>query len=53
MHRVLFAELAVLLELDTIGIVLLVLIGIVVPLLADGAGKGYLIPVGVSHGMPP
>ena len=53
MNGVLFAKSAILFKFDTIGIVLLVLIGIVVPLLADGAGKGYLIPVGVSHGMPP
>lgn len=39
MKGVLTAETAILVELETIGIVLLVLEGIVVPLLAFGAGK--------------
>ena len=38
----LFAEAAVLIELETIGIVLLVLEGVVVSLLAFGAGQGDL-----------
>ncbi len=44
------AELAILFKLDTIGIVLLVLIGIVIPLLANGASKSDLVPIGAfSH----
>ena len=39
MKGVFTAETAILVELETIGIVLLVLEGIVVPLLAFGAGK--------------
>ena len=39
MQGVLTAETAILVELETIGIVLLILEGIVVPLLAFGAGK--------------
>ena len=39
MEGVLAAEAAVLHELDTIGVVLLVLEGVVVPLLAFGAGQ--------------
>ena len=41
-QRVLAAEAAILHKLDTIGIVLLVLEGVVVSLLAFGAGQGDL-----------
>jgi hypothetical protein len=41
------AETAILIELKTIGIVLLVLEGIVVPLLAFGAGKCDLYAHGI------
>lgn len=55
MHSVLAAEAAVLFELDTIGIVLLVLEGVVVSLLALGAGQTDLNahdvypPVGIAY----
>ena len=49
MHGVLAAETAVLAELDTIGVVLLVLEGVVVSLLAFGAGQGDLY----AHFLPP
>ena len=48
-----FAELAVFLDLDTVGIVLLVLERVVVPLLAYGARESYLVSAGVSHYQPP
>ncbi len=49
MNSMRLAELAILLKLDTIGIVLLVLKRIVIPLLADRAGKSYFVSAGVSH----
>ena len=49
MNRMLLAELAVLLKLDTIGIVLLILHVVIITLLAFGTSQGYFI----SHNRPP
>ena len=50
MNRVLPAEGAVLVQLQTVGSVLLVLVGVVVPLLALGAAQSDLHPVaGLRH----
>lgn len=49
MNGVLVAELAVLFDLDTVGIVLLVLVVVVVALFALGAGERNLISLRVSH----
>jgi hypothetical protein len=53
MHGVLFAEFAVLFQLDSVGIVLFVLHVVVIALFAFGAGKRNLISGGVCHGKPP
>ena len=45
MNRVLPAEGAVLVQFQTVGSVLLVLVGVVVPLLALGAAQSDLHPV--------
>lgn len=50
MHRVLFAELAVLLKLDSVGIVFLVLHIVVIALFAFRASKRNLISGRICHG---
>ena len=50
MHRVLFAELAVLLKLDSVGIVFLVLHIVVIALFAFRARKRNLISGRICHG---
>ena len=50
MDGVRLAKLAVFFKLDTIGIVLLILVGIVIPLLADRACESNLVAARVlSH----
>lgn len=49
MDGVFVAELAIFLDLDTVGIVLLVLVVVVVALFALGARKRNLISLRVSH----
>ncbi len=46
MRGMLFAELAILAQLDTVGVILLVLHGIIIALFALLAGESYL----VAHG---
>ena len=54
MDGVRLAELAVFFKLDTIGIVLLILVGIVIPLLAYRARKSDLVTARIlSHLGPP
>ena len=51
MQRMLFAELAILVELQTVRIILLVLIGLIITLLALGASQRYRVahPVHLSY----
>ena len=52
-NGVLFAELAVFLKLDSVGVVLLVLHIVVIALFALGACERNLIPRGICHSEPP
>ncbi len=49
MKSVLFAEAAVLVELESVGVVLLVLLRVVVSLLALGANESHLDSCFISH----
>ncbi len=51
MRRMLFAELAVLIELDPVRIVLLVLVRPIIAVLADRAGQRNRITVRTRHRM--
>ena len=49
MRRMLVAELAILTDLQAIRIVLLVLVGLVVAVLADGAGQRDRVAIPLLH----
>ena len=53
MRGVFFAKRAILIELDSVGRVLFVLINVVIALFAFGACERNFIPRGICHSEPP